>query len=157
MTQKEVDWRTDGTVKIFTNPAVTIRRPMLGEYKDLRGRWHTAEDEIDAIVNGEIASTDVDEDGETPIAVGALDEDATVEEQLQAVMATKREARAQTRTLNEKVLGVHVEWVRAMAEQMGDRALPADSDEWPMFVPTSEFVSSLFTHWRTVPLARSQR
>lgn len=144
------DLINNGTARIFVDgTAYGLRRPKVGEYKKLRELLHDTQDDIQARL------LEDDEPKKLTKKKGGAKAAATdeVEAVVDDALAKVREARRLTRELNDFAESKYQDWIEEAVRMLGDKPLPPDRDNWPLFTTSHEFIAKLIEHWRSVPLA----
>jgi hypothetical protein len=120
-----------------------LRRPMVGELRDLWEAWENAADEVDAAIDPHRERLD-------ELAARAADGDLSPE--------VRREARTQRRQLNTELRtakqGVWAGWARRVFDTLADDAKLPDSDDdlegWMLDIGLG---AEFLRHWQNRPLA----
>lgn len=125
----------DGTITLtIANERHRLRRPKLGEFRDLRDALRQRDDDRLRVI---AKHPPADE-----LAEGASDE-----EKLEHVLAIN----ARSRAINDAVQELNVAWVKLVLDTLGAGDAP-ESDDWPSGSDDSNFIEQLMAHWRAVPL-----
>lgn len=148
MPPDSVDMVKDGRVSITssTGGRWTLRRPLFGEYRELRARLQEAQDA--KLTANSVAAKDRPE---------PLPDDADDEAKVAYGLALRRINRA----TQESAEDLNAAWVEVVFNGDGDalrglsdKPLPEDRDAWPLYLIEDDFIVGLVDHWRDVPLAR---
>lgn len=143
----------DGTLRVHIGgKRWALRRPKVGEYKRLRELRYEVEDaKLVNLRDALLPDEPDDEENPTKRRLGRMDNE----------LASRQRGRDAT-AANEKL---ERDWLVAVFDGdperelkgLADKPLPTDEDDWPLWLTQPDFASQLFTHWRSVPLARGAR
>jgi len=131
-----VDLRPNGiiTLPLTSSLTITLRRPNLGEFRDMREQF----DEL----------ADATNDALSEIAI-RVDEAAemTREQQLEK----RQETRVWRRQVTSELEGKRLDWLRMVCERLGDKRLPDDVNELPAWITDPGLAASMTRHWVNHP------
>lgn len=126
----------NGTVTFdLEGTKVTLRRPTLGEYRDV------LREPLDEIMD--TANDALDEIN----AMAEASVDMTPEEQRTRIP----EARKLRREIGRKLDDMRIEWFRTVCKVLGPTDLNFDEIEVPVWALDSDLAAELVSHWRTRP------
>lgn len=147
------DLVNNGTARIFIEgEPYAMRRPKVGEYKKLRELLNETSERIQAKAQEKPKKAPAKK--RTKVAAEPTDEEPPkIEDDADAKFAEAREARRITNELNDFVEAQYQDWVDEAVKMLGDKPLPPNRDDWPLFTMSFEFITKLIQHWRSVPLA----
>lgn len=136
-----VELRKDGTIVLtLGEQKVTLRRPLIGEFKKFRELLHATQDRLNEGV------------GRTLTQKRKELKQAHTDEDEEAVEALIREVTAIDRQWTEANESSSLELLRTAVEMLGDHPLAA-ADELPLWAMDGMTVNRLIEHWRFNPLA----
>lgn len=130
-TEDGVVLRKNGTVKITANgEVITLAAPTFGQFKTIKRKMFEDAEELMAIAKDK----DVDLTGLTLTSLSSNNNVEAVIDEAQRMAS---------------------EVIQLAVELLGDKTLPDDLDDWPLWLVSSDtLLTDLMVHWKTVPLGR---
>jgi len=122
-----------------------LRRPMLGEIRDIRMSLEDMSDEIVALSTDALTASQALKAEQQSLA----EADDTPDRNAQLIDLRRRDREA-ARALDAKTEQIRVDWWASVFAKLSPDGLPT---EWPSWIVNPDLPGTVMRHWRAVPLA----